>query len=1039
MIEQHRRALAAVRLEWARTPEDVWQPSPDHVAGIHRGGMELLLAGVEDARMSGGASPIGAVIVGESGSGKTHLLGALRQEVQRGGGYFFLVSLLDAAAFWRSVLLSVADGLTRPGEDGATQLDRLLGRLADAVEAPRTIRRAVAGESSLTRAALDAFVDLLRKRDAQLAQDCQDTARALALRGSDSATAVDIGHTYLTGNDEEEPGERAQWGIRRAKRSEQEIVRDLSRLLALTGPSVIAVDQIDRIVAQAGARLGVHTEASLDNNLVLEQIAGGLMALRETTRRTLSVLSCLPNSWQLVYNNSTGSINQRFRETTTVGVIGSAEHARELIERRLAPAYARAGFTPPHPTWPVHPSAFTDAVDFTPRGLLVAVDQHIRDCLERGEVTELRRLVFGERVPVKPSRPEPEAPESSLSTLDARYAELLAVADPAPALDPATEDEVVPGLLGAGLVSWIAERGRLGLYTVDPPPGSRPALHARLVRRGEGGEDDAHWAFRAVVASNAIAALNRIRNAMTVAGLSEGAPSRQLFLLRTDPWPNGQRTAETVAAFEAAGGQTLDFPLDDIGVLVALRDLELETDPETFAAWCASRRPTRGVSVLGAALSYLDNDDDEGDDRADRSEPASVPSRPSAASAVPLGTDDRSQPVAVELMELRKHVAIFAGSGSGKTVFLRRLIEECALHGVSSIVLDLNNDLARLGDSWPDAPSSWSTDDQEKAKSYLDQTEVVVWTPGRDAGRPLSFPALPDFSAALDPDEFRSAVDAAVAALAPRAGLPARAVRSQIGQAVLREALTHFAKGGGSNLREFIALLNDLPDGVSLLADARRMAAGMAQALTAATVNDPLWGGEDEPADPGRLLTPSPGYAARVSVISFVGLPAEEQQQSFINRLQLSLFSWIKHHPAPDGALSGLLVMDEAQNIAPSRGVTACVQSTLALVSQARKYGLGLVFATQAPKGLHNGIPGNSATQLFGRLGAPAHITAARDIARAKGGDVPDIARLGSGEFYAAVAGGSFARIRTPMCLSEHPASALTVEEVLDRSRRSAA
>ncbi len=67
---------------------------------------------------------------------------------------------------------------------------------------------------------------------------------------------------------------------------------------------------------------------------------------------------------------------------------------------------------------------------------------------------------------------------------------------------------------------------------------------------------------------------------------------------------------------------------------------------------------------------------------------------------------ERGLPVSVELEALRKHVAIFAGSGSGKTVLIRRIIEECAIQGVSSIVLDTNNDLARLGDAWPEEPSA---------------------------------------------------------------------------------------------------------------------------------------------------------------------------------------------------------------------------------------------------------------------------------------------------------------------------------------------
>jgi len=71
--------------------------------------------------------------------------------------------------------------------------------------------------------------------------------------------------------------------------------------------------------------------------------------------------------------------------------------------------------------------------------------------------------------------------------------------------------------------------------------------------------------------------------------------------------------------------------------------------------------------------------------------------------AVPLGVDIRTEATfAVDLAALRKHVAIFAGTGSGKTVLIRRLLEECALRGVSSIVLDPNNDLSRLGTPWPE-------------------------------------------------------------------------------------------------------------------------------------------------------------------------------------------------------------------------------------------------------------------------------------------------------------------------------------------------
>ncbi len=128
--------------------------------------------------------------------------------------------------------------------------------------------------------------------------------------------------------------------------------------------------------------------------------------------------------------------------------------------------------------------------------------------------------------------------------------------------------------------------------------------------------------------------------------------------------------------------------------------------------------------------------------------------------------------------------------------------------------------------------------------------------------------------------------------------------------------------------------------------------------------------------------------------------------------------------------------MDEAQNFAPSGRTTAATQSTLALSSQARKYGLGLVFATQAPRGLHNHIPGNAATQFFGLLNSPAQIAVANEMARVKGGRVPDISRLRAGNFYAALEGKPFYKITTPWCLSYHPHSPLTTEEVLNLARQ---
>ncbi|GAB3888941.1 hypothetical protein GCM10029964_057470 [Kibdelosporangium lantanae] len=154
-----------------------------------------------------------------------------------------------------------------------------------------------------------------------------------------------------------------------------------------------------------------------------------------------------------------------------------------------------------------------------------------------------------------------------------------------------------------------------------------------------------------------------------------------------------------------------------------------------------------------------------------------------------------------------------------------------------------------------------------------------------------------------------------------------------------------------------------------------------------------------------------------------------------MNQLQMELFAWIKRNPAGDRPLGALFVMDEAQTMAASGTLTASARSTIVLASQARKYGLGLLFATQAPKGLHNQVAGNAMTQFFGRLNSPAQIAAANEMARAKGSPVVDISRLARGQFYVSGERFGFRQVETPLCLTHHPASPLRIEEVIERAR----
>jgi len=1031
METPQREALGALRLTWAPTSDDLWRPQTTHVNGLNERAIDDVLEAFGDALSHPDGAPLGVAIRGQAGSGKTHLLGQIRERVQKDGGFFFVVELLDAASFWESVRNGVLESLGRPGIQRETQLKDLLWELSSIAHVSRAERRAIIGDDDLDPETLDTLVQAMAKANRDV-RDCHKTLRALVLLAAGDLSVSDIGDAYLHGSDEADADDRRPWRLRGTSPSAQQCVRDISRLTALAGPSVLALDQIDTLLAQSLTRTDADSDGGSGDG-ALEQVAHGLMSVRQTMRRTVPVVACLPAVWEKIRDRATASVHDRFRVTAPLTPLPTPEIGRAILERRFAASYSSVGFTPPYPSWPILASAFEEATAFTPRQLLIRADAHVRELLRCGKVTELASLLE--------SADRPDDDDSGVvdtSSIDRRFVEYRARAVPAAALDHEGEDTAVPPLLGAALTAWIAENGEDQAYVCDPPPGSHVVLHARLRQTLDAASDDErHWAFRAIGSTHPVAAQNRIRKALSTTGLGAGGDRRLLFLLRNAPWPKGPRTAELLAELEVYGGRTLMMSDDDIRTMTALRDL-IADDVQGLGEWLRARRPAHGLSVLREAL---------GDDGVVVPLIEVAQQRPVAEEApvdevdvidipdaeLPLGTDVTSRTaVTIGLAALRKHVAIFAGSGSGKTVLIRRLVEECALRGVSSIVLDPNNDLSRLGSAWPEAPSGWSRADDRRAQEYRDNTEVTIWTPRRATGRPLAFQPLPDFPGVVgDHDEFTDAVESAVAALEPRAMISGKSGKAARSRAVLREALQEYGRRPAPTLSGFIDMLEELPEGVSELSDADKLAANMAQDLRAAMVNDPLFGGDGTALDPGVLLTPSPGYRARVSVISMIGLPSDEQRQSFVNQLQMALFAWIKRHPAGDRPLGGLLVMDEAQTLAPAMGTTASTRSTLALASQARKYGLGLVFATQSPKGLHNQIPGNAATQFYGLLNSPAQIGAATEMARAKGGLVPDISRLRAGNFYLATEGESFHRITSPWCLSYHPQSAPTAEEVL--------
>lgn len=1030
------QALEAVSFRPYYTAADIWRDDVIHVDGIHKDAFNEVRRAF--GHMKQGVPYSNIVVEGRAGAGKSHFLGRIRRGVTKGENVFVLIQLSSARQFWHSVAIAYADALFREGPTGRTQLQFVLDALAD--------RIGVDGKDKADLLAGLNPIPLLSTVHAGLRRAFGPnpamrpviiTGLALFLLNSTNPLHQDAANAIIQGLDA--PSEDGLDDLQLTRLPPRDVVKAFDRLFGLAGKyTLVAIDQLDGLIALS--KSANQTEAQS----VIDEVANGLMDLAEdNSEHTLIILSCLPTTWTLIRERGVQSAWQRFSNRQQLPMVPSAEVGEALIVAYLGAAYARAKFEPPYPTWPIKKSAFAEARNYSPRELIQLTEQHIRSCRQKGVVSELAD--FG--VAQSPNVVDEVKPKTS-DTLDARFDQLRRQADISGILEQNEVDRRLPPLLRAGLEAWIQEQENPTGFSLDAPPGGNPALHARLRQIIDSDlEDEIHWSFRAVPHQHPTAALTRLRSAVTASGL--GA-RRSLFIIRNFEWSGGAKTREVVAEFQTKAGNTVPLSDYDLRTFVALSIL-LGEKPEGLTGWMRAVRPASRTKLLSLINPETGAPARDGV-RTQTTSPQRPPTEDLTRSdprdivgddEIIIGRSEESgKLVSVRLEDLRRHVAIFAGSGSGKTVLIRRLIEECALKGVSSIVLDPNNDLARLGTPWPTAPSGWFDDDARKARDYFETVDVAIWTPKLLSGRPLAFAPLGDLGAVKDdPTEFEMALDNTVSMLLPRAGLQQTGANRAQGQAVLKQALRGFISAGGEGLRAFLTWLRALPEGISELSNAEKLASHMADTLYAATINDPLFGGAGAAVDPAELFTPTAGKRARISVISLAGLPTDEQRQSFVCQLQMALFAWVKKNPAGDKPLGGLFVMDEAQTFAPSSGATPCLASTLALASQARKYGLGLIFATQAPKGIHNQIPGNATTQFFGFLNAPIQIAAAKEMAAAKGGDVSGIAQLTKGQFFAASDGLAFQKIRSPLCLSHHPASPLTQEEIvaLARSAPSAA
>ena len=587
--------------------------------------------------------------------------------------------------------------------------------------------------------------------------------------------------------------------------------------------------------------------------------------------------------------------------------IKSSAIIENLIRARLDAAYKEARFQPPYPSFPFRPEAIESAVGLLPRQILMRCQEHRQRCLAAHEVLECTSLA---EVGGKEPMPPPPA------TLDHEFRQQIDRADISKLLEPGNEDTIACDLLIQTCELFLrhfAWPNAIEAVVKPDPDRRKPSLHARLsFTFHDEGDREQHYCFRILGHPNAIAFQSRLKAAMTASGIDTALKFRHLFVLRRGEPPSGTRTKMLVEQFMKAGGKFIAPTDNDLRTFVALRAMAAR-ELAGFNSWLRERQPLFAARLFQDAglcpppfmTPKPSGPSNEAGSPSLGREPAPTQGQPAPAQAPPDAVSVKPRPalreraaseriipigrryahgvlgdpVTLKASLLSNHLAILAGSGSGKTVLLRRVVEEAALLGIPSIVLDPNNDLARLGDPWPRRPETWSDEDVAKADSYHARADVVIWTPGVSSGNPISLNLLPDFKAIGNKqdketeDERAQAVEMARATLEPYIGGSGQ--KAQLKQGVLADALRVFAKSGGCGLDALIQLLSELPDDVSKIGNAPKLAAEIANQMLAAIATNPLLQSQGQSLDPKTLFEGASGKT-RVSVVNLAGLASEE-------------------------------------------------------------------------------------------------------------------------------------------------------------------
>lgn len=358
--------------------------------------------------------------------------------------------------------------------------------------------------------------------------------------------------------------------------------------------------------------------------------------------------------------------------------------------------------------------------------------------------------------------------------------------------------------------------------------------------------------------------------------------------------------------------------------------------------------------------------------------------------------------------DLVTHAVCVGMTGSGKTGLCVTLIEEAAIDGVPSIIIDPKGDLSNLlltfpslapqdfrpwineddarrkgmtpdeyaakqAETWKNGLAEWGQD-SGRIQRLRDAADFAVYTPGSTAGLPVSVLKSfdpPPMEIIEDNELFGERVSSTVTSLLGLLSIDADPLQSR--EHILLSTLfgQAWAQGRSLDLPSLIQLIQRPPvqrigvmEVETFFPSQDRFALAMQINNLVASPGFARWI-EGEPLDIRSILY-TPGGKPRVAIFSISHL-SDPERMFFVSLLLNQTLGWVRSQPGTT-SLRAIVYMDEIAGYFPPTANPPSKRPLLTLMKQARAFGVGVVLATQNPVDLDYKGLSNAGTWFLGRL-----------------------------------------------------------------------